>query len=72
MAIQGKDYDDLKQAAELLEFPSFISKITNFVGKPIEKIIDSLPVQASENIQDATNATLDKLLAFKCQPRTKV
>ncbi len=38
MAIKGKDYDDLKRAVELLEFPSFISKFTNFVGKPIEKL----------------------------------
>jgi len=64
MAIQGKDYVDLKRAVELLEFPSFISKITSFVGKPIEKIIDSLPVQVSENIQDVTKVTLNRLLAF--------
>ena len=64
MAIQGKDYDDLKRAVELLEFPSFISKITNFVGKPVEKIIDKLPVQVSENIQDVTKVTLNRLLVF--------
>ena len=31
MAIEGKDYEDLKQAVMRLEFPSFISKITNFI-----------------------------------------
>ncbi|NIA03540.1 MAG: EcsC family protein [Nitrospirae bacterium] len=64
MAIKGKDYDDLKRAVKLLDFPSFISKIANFVGKPVEKIIDSLPVPISENIQEATEVTLNTLLDF--------
>ena len=64
MAIKGKDNEDLKRAVKLLEFPSFISKIANFVGKPVEKIIDSLPVPISENIQNVTEVTLNTLLAF--------
>lgn len=71
MAIQGKDYDDLKRAVELLEFPNFISKVANFVGKPVEKIIDSLPVQLSENIQDITKVTLNRLLAFTVKTMDK-
>jgi len=71
MAIKGKDYDDLKRAVELLEFPSFISKFSNFVGKPVEKIIDILPIQASENIQDVTNVTLSKLLSFTVKTMDK-
>jgi hypothetical protein len=31
MAIEGKDYEDLKQAVVRLEFPSFISKITSYI-----------------------------------------
>ena len=44
MAIEGKDYEDLKQAVVRLEFHSFISKITSYIEKPVGKIIDSLPV----------------------------
>ena len=40
MTIEGKDYEDLKQAVESLEFPSFISKITSNIEKPAVKIID--------------------------------
>jgi hypothetical protein len=71
MPIKGKDYDDLKRAVELLEFPSFISKFTNLVGKPVEKIIDSLPARASENIQDVTNVTLHKLISFTVKTMDK-
>jgi hypothetical protein len=35
MAIEGKDYEDLKQAVVCLEFPSFISKITSYIEKPV-------------------------------------
>jgi len=35
MAIEGKDLEDLKQAVVRLEFPSFISKMTSFVEKPV-------------------------------------
>ncbi len=71
MAIKGKDYDDLKRAVKLLEFPSFISKIINFVGKPVEKIIDSLPIPISENIQEATEVTLNKLLTLTVKTMDK-
>ena len=33
MPIEGKDYEDLKQAVVRLEFPGFISKITSFLEK---------------------------------------
>jgi hypothetical protein len=35
MAIEGKDYEDLKQAVVRLEFPSFISRIRKFPGRPL-------------------------------------
>lgn len=64
MAIEGKDYEDLTQAVVRLEFPSFISKVTSFIEKPVGKFIDSLPVQASKNIQDAVKVTLKNLLTL--------
>jgi len=71
MAIEGKDYEDLKQAVVRLEFPSFISKITSYIEKPVGKIIDSLPVQTSKNIQDAVKITLKNLLALTVKTMDK-
>jgi len=71
MTIEGKDYKDLKQAVERLEFPSFISKITSYIEKPVVKIIDSLPVQTSKNIQDAVRITLNNLLTLTVKTMDK-
>ena len=71
MAIEGKDYEDLTQAVVRLEFPSLISKVTSFIEKPVGKFIDSLPVQASKNIQDAVKVTLKNLLIFTVKTMDK-
>ncbi|MGA8181451.1 MAG: EcsC family protein [Desulfobacterales bacterium] len=71
MAIEGKDYEDLKQAVVRLEFPSFISKITSYIEKPVGKIIDSLPVKPSQNIQDMVRFTLKHLLAITVKTMDK-
>ena len=64
MPIQGKDRKDLRRAVELLENPSFISRIIDVIGQPIEKVMDSLPATATGKIQDAVQATLNKLLVL--------
>ncbi len=64
MPIQGKDRQDLRRAVELLENPSFISRIIDTIGQPVEKVMDSLPATASGKIQDAVQATLNKLLVL--------
>jgi hypothetical protein len=71
MAIEKKDYEDLRQAVVRLEFPGFISKITSYIEKPIEKIIDSLPVKTSQNIQDAVRVTLKHLLSLTVKTMDK-
>lgn len=71
MAIEGKDYDDLKQAVVRLEFPSFISKITSHIEKPVGKIMDSLPVKTSRNIQDVVKFTLRNLLSLTVKTMDK-
>jgi hypothetical protein len=43
MMIEEKEYEDLRRAVALLENPSLISRITDFVGQPVEKFIDYLP-----------------------------
>jgi hypothetical protein len=47
------------------------NRSTNYIGKPVEKIIDSLPVQLSENIQDVTNVTLNRLMVFTVKTMDK-
>ena len=64
MTIGNKGLEDLRRAVGLLENPSFISRVTDFAGQPIEKLIDFLPIQASGKIQDAVKTTLNKLLSL--------
>lgn len=71
MAIEGRAQEDLRRAVELLENPSFISRITDFVGQPVEKIIESLPAQASDSIQAAVQKTLKKLLSISVSTMNK-
>jgi len=64
MPIKEKEREDLRRAVELLENPSFIARITDFIGQPVEKFIHYLPSQASGKIQDAVKITLNKLLGL--------
>ena len=48
MTIGNKELEDLKRAVDLLENPSFISRLTDFVGQPVEKLIDFLPTPVSK------------------------
>jgi len=63
MPVEGKDRDDLRRAVEILEAPSFIMRLTEYLGQPIEKAIDFLPRAATGKIHGIVNATLAKLLA---------
>ena len=58
------DHADLERAVELLEHPSFIGRITNLIGKPIEQVIDVLPSGASEQVQGTVRSVLEKLLTI--------
>ena len=62
MSIGTKGFEDLKRAVELLENPSFIARLTDFVGQPVEKVIDFLPSPVSKKVQDAVKVALNKLL----------
>jgi hypothetical protein len=64
MAIEEKGLEDLRHAVDFLENPSIISRITDFIGRPVEKFIDFLPVPISGKIQDAVKVTLTKLLTL--------
>ncbi len=71
MPIEVKGREDLRRAVELLENPSFIARITDFLGQPAEKFISFLPSQASGKIQDAVKATLNKLLSLSVRTLDK-
>jgi len=47
---------------ELLENPSFIARVTDLIGKPVERVISNLPTRASDKLQDSVRTTLHKLL----------
>ena len=51
--------EQLRRAKQLLENPSLTAKITNAVGKPIEKGIAMLPTKWSEAINEATRKSLE-------------
>ena len=60
MKIIKKDLEDLKFAKNLLENPGLASKITNFIGKPIEKGLEVLPQNWSEKLVEITHSSLLK------------
>jgi hypothetical protein len=61
--LTDQDRADLEGAVELLERPSFIARVSAFIGKPIEQAVDFLPGGASEQIQSTVRTGLERLLA---------
>ncbi len=61
-AIDEKAHEDLRHAVELLEHPAFIAKLTDFLGKPVEKAIGALPAPLSDKVHKITQATLTRVL----------
>lgn len=53
---------DLERAVELLERPSFIARVSDLIGQPVERLIGALPASTSDRIQGTVRASLDKLL----------
>jgi len=56
------DRADLERAVDLLEHPSFIARVSDLIGKPIEQVIGVLPSGASEQVQGTVRSVLEKLL----------
>ncbi len=57
-----RDFDDLKDAFEVLEFPSLPARITNIIGIPIESALERIPDSWSTSIYTATRKALTKAL----------
>lgn len=57
-----KDLEQLTQAVLLLETPSLTTQITNFIGTPIEWLIDNLPNGTQRKINKFATTTLYKII----------
>lgn len=73
MTISESDKNELQHAKILLENPGIAAKITNFIGKPIESLIEELPKGFRDNIDKIIQAALQKamqaaLLTIKDEP----
>ena len=62
MEISDKDLQDLRHAKSLLENVSLAAKISNAIGKPIEKGFALLPVNWSDIVNRATMTALERAL----------
>ena len=62
MIFQQKDLYDLQKAKTLLENPGLAAKITNLLGKPIEKGFGLLPQNWRVKIGEATQTALSRAI----------
>lgn len=62
MKLTSKDLLVLHHAADVLENPSFSSRITRTVGGAVEKTIAILPAQVALSLNDITRTALEKSL----------
>ncbi|KAA0208424.1 MAG: EcsC family protein [Ignavibacteriaceae bacterium] len=58
----NKDLIDLKYAKQLLENPGFAAKISDLIGKPVEKGLEILPSRLSNIIDKAVSNSLNRAL----------
>ncbi len=71
MSISEKDLADLRKAKLLLENPGYAVKLTNLVGKPIEKGMALLPKNWSSVVHRAVNISLNKALEIAVKTMNK-
>jgi hypothetical protein len=62
MQMTPEHIEQLRRAKQLLENPGFPAKITNAIGKPIEKAMELLPDKWSEVVNNATKKSLETAL----------
>lgn len=53
-----KDNQELAQAVQILEFPTFTAKAAKFIGKPVELALNALPTKVMNRVEDYTQACL--------------
>jgi hypothetical protein len=62
MPIEDQDLRDLEAAVELLESPSFVAKLSEVIGEPIERVVGGLPAKASEKVDEVVHSALVSLM----------
>lgn len=62
ITMDDEDIIALQQAKQTLENPGLAAKITNTIGSPIEKALDSLPEHWNKRISDITQLALGKAI----------
>ena len=62
MSLTVEELEQLRQAKRLLENPTLAARLTDLVGKPIEKAVSLLPAQAAEGIHLAVGKALERAL----------
>ncbi|MGH8771135.1 MAG: EcsC family protein, partial [Burkholderiales bacterium] len=62
MDISEQHYAELREAKRLLEHPSYMARLADVVGTPIEKAIENLPDRWRDKTADATKAALNTAL----------
>ena len=62
MPIEKDDAEALRNAVQLLEYPSLAARLTNMIGKPVELLGRAMPLGASQAITAATTKSLEAAL----------
>lgn len=60
MALDARDLDDLATAKRLLETASLAARLTDLIGRPIEKGVKMLPEKAGEALHDIVRSALER------------
>ncbi len=60
-----EDLEEIQYAKSLLENQSLAMKVSDLIGKPIEKGMDQLPMKAKTAINKATTKALQASLELK-------
>jgi hypothetical protein len=62
MALTASELEQLRQAKELLENPSLAARVTDIVGKPMDKAMSLLPPRAADSVQRTVHRALERAL----------
>ena len=62
LKISQSEYEELKNAKYLLENPGIVAKMTDLIGRPIEKGFEMLPKEFNDKIGSLTQSALNKAI----------
>jgi hypothetical protein len=62
MALTPNELDELRKAKALLENPSLAARVTDVIGKPLEKAMNLLPRRAAESVHLTVHKALERAL----------